>query len=54
MWQQPAVQRNCKQLQEDGWMAIGPESGRLACGSLGMGRLADTEIIIEKILQQKG
>jgi phosphopantothenoylcysteine decarboxylase/phosphopantothenate--cysteine ligase len=54
MWKQPAVQRNCKQLKEDGWIAVGPESGRLACGSLGMGRLADTDIIIEKILQQKG
>ena len=53
MWKQVSVQRNCEQLKEDGWIAVGPESGYLACGSMGIGRLADTEIIVEKILQQK-
>ena len=53
MWKQASVQRNCEQLKEDGWMEIEPQSGRLACGSMGIGRLADTEIIVEKILQQK-
>ena len=53
MWKQASVQRNCEQLNKDGWTAIGPQSGHLACGSIGIGRLADTEMIAEKILQYK-
>lgn len=53
MWKQTSVQRNCEQLNEDGWTVIGPQSGHLACGSIGVGRLADTEMIVEKILQYK-
>lgn len=51
MWKNPAVQRNCRTLEQDGWKTIGPESGRLACGSIGEGRLASPATIIETILQ---
>jgi len=53
MWNKPAVQRNVRQLQQDGFLLIGPEEGYLSCGMVGMGRMADPEKIyalIEKTL----
>ena len=49
MWKQPAVQRNIRQLTEDGRHFIGPDAGRLACGDTGAGRMAEPEAIFEKI-----
>ena len=49
MWKQPAVQRNIRQLTEDGRLFIGPDAGRLACGDTGAGRMAEPEAIFEKI-----
>lgn len=56
MWAKPAVQRNVRQLQEDGIRLIGPETGHLACGTTGTGRMAEPEQIfqeIQKILSDK-
>ncbi|MCS7306298.1 MAG: phosphopantothenoylcysteine decarboxylase [Thermoguttaceae bacterium] len=56
MWQKPAVQRNVRQLQEDGFLLIGPEEGYLSCGTVGMGRMAEPEKIfqlIEKVLADR-
>ncbi|MDR3364466.1 MAG: phosphopantothenoylcysteine decarboxylase [Clostridiales Family XIII bacterium] len=41
MWENPVVQRNIETLRALGWSVIEPESGRLACGDEGKGRLAD-------------
>ena len=50
MWQHPATQRNVVRLQEDGCAFIGPEeSGLLACGYEGAGRLAKVEVILEAV-----
>ncbi len=49
MWKKPAVQRNVRQLQEDGFQLIGPEQGYLSCGMIGMGRMAAPERIFELI-----
>lgn len=49
MWKKPAVQRNVRQLQEDGFHLIGPEQGYLSCGMIGMGRMAAPERIFELI-----
>lgn len=46
MWDHPATQRNLRQLKEDGVRFIDPESGDLACGYQGTGRLAGTDAII--------
>ena len=46
MWENPVVQRNLETLRGFGWKVVEPDSGRLACGAEGIGRLAD----IEKIL----
>ena len=49
MWEQKIVQINSEKLISYGWEKVGPESGRLACGSTGLGRLSDLEIIINHI-----
>ena len=54
MWNKPSVQRNVKQLLEDGMFFIGPESGHLSCGEEGCGRMTEPEKIVEIILNGKG
>ena len=49
MWEKKAVQRNVTQLQSDGVLFVGPESGRLSCGEVGMGRMPEPEQIIQVI-----
>jgi phosphopantothenoylcysteine decarboxylase/phosphopantothenate--cysteine ligase len=45
MWNKASVQRNLKQVQEDGLKLIEPGSGWLSCGQVGPGRMAEpTEI----------
>ena len=53
MWENPVVQRNIDTLRDLGWKIVEPETGRLACGDEGPGRLADPGLIfafIKKIL----
>jgi len=52
MWEKPAVQRNVKQLQEDGIVLVGPESGYLSCGQTGTGRMSNPETIF-KVIQSR-
>jgi phosphopantothenoylcysteine decarboxylase/phosphopantothenate--cysteine ligase len=47
MWRNEAVQRNVRLLESAGWMRLGPDSGHLACGMTGEGRLRDPLAIIE-------
>jgi phosphopantothenoylcysteine decarboxylase/phosphopantothenate--cysteine ligase len=49
MWQHPATQANLETLRRRGHRIIEPESGYLACGMTGPGRLADPETIAEAI-----
>lgn len=49
MWRHPIVQRNLGTLRELGYHVVEPESGRLACGSVGPGRLAETAKLMEAI-----
>ncbi len=46
MYRNPIVQRNIVKLKEMGVRFIEPETGNLACGTYGQGRLAETERII--------
>jgi len=41
MLAQPAVARHLARLVEDGWSLVEPETGHLACGDAGAGRLAE-------------
>jgi phosphopantothenoylcysteine decarboxylase/phosphopantothenate--cysteine ligase len=47
MWQNPIVQRNVAVLRELGYAFVGPETGELACGETGIGRMANPEAIVD-------
>lgn len=49
MWTNQATQRNVSQLQKDGVLFFGPDSGEQACGDIGLGRMLDTEELLKSI-----
>jgi len=49
MWNNPAVQWNIKSLKEMGFELTGPRTGRLACGSEGVGRMSEPQDILKAI-----
>lgn len=56
MWEKPAVQRNVKQLEADGYHFVGPGSGWLSCRQQGSGRMSEPDEIktsIAKLLADK-
>lgn len=50
MWQSPATQANVAALRERGVRFAGPDSGRLACGDVGEGKLAPVDQIVAAAL----
>ena len=46
MWENPAVQRNVETLRQRGAQIVGPTAGRLACGTEGLGRMAEPSEIL--------
>lgn len=50
MYTNPIVQDNLKKLKNYGYHFIDPDEGRLACGDIGAGKLAQPEKIVEKIV----
>lgn len=49
MWLHPATQRNVAQLKADGCEFIEPDTGDLACGYQGVGRLAPINDILARV-----
>ena len=49
MWLHPATRRNVARLKADGVLFVGPETGPMACGEFGPGRMAEPPAIIEAI-----
>jgi phosphopantothenoylcysteine decarboxylase/phosphopantothenate--cysteine ligase len=49
MWEHPATRRNIATLEEFGYHLVGPESGPLAGGDDGMGRMAEPDVIQESL-----
>src|SRR3990172_942925 len=47
MWENPAVRENVEKLKARGFQVVGPDTGELACGYVGPGRLADVTEILE-------
>jgi phosphopantothenoylcysteine decarboxylase / phosphopantothenate---cysteine ligase len=47
MYASPAMRENVEVLRERGFTFVEPDDGELACGTVGPGRLADTEKIVE-------
>jgi phosphopantothenoylcysteine decarboxylase/phosphopantothenate--cysteine ligase len=50
MFEAKAVRRNLERLKSDGHFVIEPESGELACGATGPGRLPEPEDILDRLL----
>lgn len=50
MWQSPATQANAAALRERGVRFCGPDSGRLACGDVGEGKLAPVDQVVSAAL----
>jgi phosphopantothenoylcysteine decarboxylase / phosphopantothenate---cysteine ligase len=50
MWQHPATQANLEILANRNVRIVAPESGYLACGMTGAGRLAANELIVNAVL----
>jgi phosphopantothenoylcysteine decarboxylase/phosphopantothenate--cysteine ligase len=51
MWHHPATQKNIAILKSFGYHIIDPDSGMLACGYEGQGRLASIDTILQQINQ---
>ena len=51
MWLHPATQANVATLRGRGVEFIGPEEGMLSCGYEGIGRLFETERIVQRALE---
>jgi len=49
MYENQIVQANIRKLADIGVTFVGPESGYLACGYEGRGRMASTDTIIREI-----
>ena len=50
MYENPVTQDNISKLIHYGWEIIEPATGRLACGTVGKGKLADPARLLEAIL----
>lgn len=53
MWAHSAVQRNVRQLTEDGHIVLEPMSGSQACGDIGPGRMQEPADIFTAVVQHK-
>ncbi|MFA4874163.1 MAG: bifunctional 4'-phosphopantothenoylcysteine decarboxylase/phosphopantothenoylcysteine synthetase, partial [bacterium] len=49
MWENSIVQENVARLKKFGYHVMEPESGDLACGYEGKGRLPELDVIVKTI-----
>jgi phosphopantothenoylcysteine decarboxylase/phosphopantothenate--cysteine ligase len=54
MWTHPATTANVERLRSFGYAVVGPESGPLASGQTGVGRLADLAAIVDAVVTAVG
>lgn len=52
MYENPIVQDNIRKLKSFGYEFVEPAEGRLACGSIGKGKLEKPEIIVDRVLME--
>ncbi|WP_158751230.1 bifunctional phosphopantothenoylcysteine decarboxylase/phosphopantothenate--cysteine ligase CoaBC [Acidobacterium sp. S8] len=50
MWNHPATRASLAVLEERGVRIVSPDSGYLACGMIGSGRLAENDAIVQAVL----
>jgi phosphopantothenoylcysteine decarboxylase/phosphopantothenate--cysteine ligase len=53
MWENPIVQENITKLKNYGFEVLDTDTGHLACGDVGKGKLLPWEHIVEVILREK-
>ncbi len=51
MYKNKILQKNIKTLKDLGYHFIDPDSGRLACGDIGEGKLANTDKIVDEVVK---
>ena len=51
MWNNPLIQENINKLKTTGYHILEPESGYLACGTSGVGRMREVEEIFDKTVE---
>jgi len=49
MWEHPSTKENLKKLESFGYKIIGPNTGDMACGEFGEGRMSEPSEIIKQI-----
>jgi phosphopantothenoylcysteine decarboxylase/phosphopantothenate--cysteine ligase len=54
MWEHPATQANLEILSQRGVRVVEPGAGSLACGMVGVGRMAEPEAIADAVLNALG
>jgi phosphopantothenoylcysteine decarboxylase/phosphopantothenate--cysteine ligase len=54
MWNHPATQANLETLRQRGVRVVDPGTGDLACGMVGVGRMAEPETIADAVLNALG
>ncbi|MGL5647539.1 MAG: bifunctional phosphopantothenoylcysteine decarboxylase/phosphopantothenate--cysteine ligase CoaBC [Clostridium sp.] len=52
MYENPIVRENIEKLRRLGYEFIEPDSGRLACGDIGKGKLPKPEVIVDRVLKE--
>lgn len=51
MWNNPFIQENLEKLKNQGYNILEPDSGYLACGTSGVGRMREVEEIFDKTVE---
>jgi len=51
MWENPAFQRNLETARTDGAIIVPPQVDELACGEVGIGKMAEPQTIFESIVE---
>jgi len=49
MWEHPSTKENLKKLKKFGYKIIGPETGEMACGEFGEGKMTEPNEIVKHI-----
>ncbi len=47
MWEHPTTKNNLEKLKQFGYKVIGPETGDMACGEYGEGKMTEPNVILE-------
>ncbi|GMV24085.1 MAG: hypothetical protein AMXMBFR58_01160 [Phycisphaerae bacterium] len=52
MWSQPSTRRNLETLRQDRFEFVGPDEGWQACRTVGQGRMAEPEHLLQRVAER--